>query len=362
MCGFWDAFPALFDTINMAVVKTFPGKPGKDVKDSVIGGAYIFLGPEIGKKQDAVDEIRKKAAAAGTLEETVFYAGETPVIQIANAILNRSLFSDCHLFIVKNSEQIKKENKGDIALLVSCINDLNSAPDSGAVLILLSDEFKLAAGLDNSVPGKNRVIFYEMFENEKDQWVKSFFRREGRDIDEDGIDTILEMVENNTDALRRECSRLLLFLPADRPAGAQDVEKWISHTREESAFTLFSRIAEGDLSKAVETLHTLLSAKETASGILAVLAWCFRKLRSYLALAQSGKAADNFELKKIGLSSPKARNDCSAAARRYNASAVAACLALTAEYDILTRASGTVFEQILMDVYIIKIFRTVAKN
>ena len=337
-------------------MKTAPGKPGKTAKDSVTCGAYIFLGPEIGKKKDAVDEIRKKAAESGTLEETVFYPGETPVAQIANAILNRNLFSDCHIFIVKNAELIKK--KEDIALLVSCINDT----DSGTILILLSDEFKLAAGLDNSVSGKNRVVFSEMFENQKEEWVKSFFRREGRDIDSDGVEAILEMVENNTDALRRECSRLLLFLPSDRPANAQDVEKWISHSREESAFTLFSRIAEGDLSKAVETLHTLLAAKETAPGVLAGLAWCFRKLRSYLALAQRGKAADNIELKKIGLSSPKARGDCSAAARRYNTPAVEACLALTAEYDILTRASGAAFEQILMDVYIMKIFKAVSRN
>jgi DNA polymerase-3 subunit delta len=164
------------------------------------------------------------------------------------------------------------------------------------------------------------------------------------------------MVENNTDALRRACSGLLLFLPPDRPANAQDIEKWLSHSREESAFTLFSRIAEGDLSKAVEIMHTLLAAKETAPGILAGLAWCFRKLRSYLALAERGKSADSFELKKIGISAPKAKSDYAAAARRYNTRSVDACLALSAEYDILTRASGAAFEQTLTDVYLVKVF------
>ena len=139
----------------MAARKTSVPKTGKKSACDV----YIFLGPEIGKKRELVDEIRKKAVAAGTFEETVFYAGETPVTQIADAILNRDLFSDCHLFIVKNAEQIKK--KEDIALLVSCIK----SPNSGTVLILLSDEFKLATSLDDSVSGKNRVVFYEMFEN-----------------------------------------------------------------------------------------------------------------------------------------------------------------------------------------------------
>ena len=313
--------------------------------------AYVFLGPETGKKNDAIGDIRKKLAAAGSPEETVFYAGETTAGVIAGAVQNHSLFAQSRLFIVKNAELIKK--KDEIALIASCMEEL----EPGTALILVSDEFRLAAGLDESCPKENRKIFYELFEKEKNEWVRSFFRREGREIEPEGIDVILELVENNTDALRRECSRLMLFLPKDRPAGAEDVEKWLSHSREESTFTLFSRIAAGDVSKAIECLHTLLGAKESPPAILAGLAWCFRKLRDYLSLLQSGEP-DSFELKKIGLSSPKARSDYTAAARRYNAAAADACLALTAEYDILTRAQGAVFETILMDRYILKIFQT----
>jgi DNA polymerase-3 subunit delta len=194
-----------------------------------------------------------------------------------------------------------------------------------------------------------------MFENEKSEWVRSCFRREGYNIDSGGVDTILEMVENTTDVLRRECSRLMFFLPKDRPANAEDIEKWLSHSREESSFTLFSRIAEGDISRSIESLHTLLAAKERARGIFASLAWCFRKLRDYLTLLKQGEP-NSFELKKIGLSSPKAKSDYAAAARRYNIAAVNACLALTAEYDILTCSSGTVWEAMLMDMYIMKVF------
>ena len=315
---------------------------------------YIFLGPEIGKKQDAIEEIKKKISAKNPadnpIEETVFYAGETPVVTIANAVQNHSLFAESRLFIVKNADQIKK--KEEVTLIASCMEEL----EPSTILILISDEFKLAAGLDDCVQKENRKVFYELFENEKSEWVRSFFRREGRGIDSDGVDTILELVENNTDALRRECSRLMLFLPKDRPATAEDIEKWLSHSREESAFSLFSRIAAGDLSKSVESLHTLLAAKESATGILATLAWCFRKLRDYLALLKSGNESNNFELKKIGLSSPKAKSDYAAAARRYHAAAADACLALTAEYDILTRASGAALEQVLMDAYLVKIF------
>ncbi|MDR2479353.1 MAG: DNA polymerase III subunit delta [Treponema sp.] len=311
------------------------------------GNAYVFLGPELGRRQDAVTGVRKRMTGA---EETVFYAGETPAGRIAEAVQNHSLFTSSRLFIIKNAEQIKK--KDEVELLASCMRSL----DEGTVVILISDDTKIAAGLNDAVPKDNRTIFWELFEREKPEWVRRLFRDEGFTIENDGIDTILEMVENNTEALRRECLRLMLFLQKGRSVTAPDVEQWLSHSREESAFTLFSRIASGDISRAVESLHTLLAAKESAQSILAGLAWCFRKLRDYLALLETGEV-NNFELKKIGLSSPKARDDYAAAARRYTAAAADACLSLTAEYDILVRSSGNPLEAVLMDAYLLKIFR-----
>ena len=193
-----------------------------------------------------------------------------------------------------------------------------------------------------------------LLEDRKTEWVESFFRRGGCRIDAGGIEAILELVENNTDALRRECSKLMLFM-GDRIIGGADVEKWLSHTREESAFTLFSRIAAGDLSKGIESLHALLAARETPQAILAGLAWCFRKLRDYLALTASGGAGET-GMRKIGLASPKARSDYTLAADRYDMDAAEECLSLTAEYDMLVRSRGAGLEPVLMDLYLCKIY------
>ena len=129
--------------------------------------AYIYLGPELGKKQDAVNTVRKKFPGA---EEFTFYPGETPISTIADTLQNHGLFADSRIVIVKNAELIKK--KDDIDLLVSCIKNM----EDNTALILLSDENKLAAALDDSVPKANRQIFYEMFEREKAEWLRQFFK------------------------------------------------------------------------------------------------------------------------------------------------------------------------------------------
>jgi len=318
------------------------------------GDVYIFLGPELGKKQDALDSIKKKYKGA---EEFNFYANEVPVSTIANTLQNMSLFGEKRIVIVKNAELIKK--KDEVELLTSCIKNL----DNNTVLVLISDETKITSSFDDActkagVPKSNRQIFYELFEREKSEWVKQFFNREGYNIEKDGIAVILELVENNTAALKRECSRLINFLPKEKTIRAQDIEKWISHNREESAFTLFTRIAAGDTVKALESMAVMLTAKESAQGILAGLTWCFRRLGDYLDLLETGnRQPDSFELKKIGLSSPKAKDDYAAAAKRYNMESSQACIALTAEYDLLLRSPVAALENILMDRYILAVMR-----
>jgi DNA polymerase-3 subunit delta len=310
------------------------------------GRSFLFLGPELGQKLDAVEELRRELRAAGTVpEESSFYAGETAVTDMVAILRNGSLFAESRLIFIKNAEALKK--KEDIDLLASYIE----TPQDGTTLILLSDAASLAKGLEKAA-GENKRIFWELLADQKNRWVSAFFKREGFRVSEDGVAAVLELVENNTEALRRECARLLPFLNKNEPAGAEEVSRWLSHTREESSFTLFSRIAEGDLTRALETQHTLAAAKTASPAILAALAWCFRKLRDYLYLEETG-TADRGEYKRLGFAAPQARRDYSLAARRYPRPD--ACLALIAEFDVLIRSAGSAPEPILMDLFLYKL-------
>jgi DNA polymerase-3 subunit delta len=312
------------------------------------GSCLLFLGPEFGEKRDAINHIRKnlRGQYGAPAEETSFYAGETPVNDMVAALRNGALFAEARLFFIKNAEILKK--KDDLELLASYM----ASPGDDTTLILMSDTVSLDRTLEKAAEGGKKV-FWELFENRKAEWVSDFFRREGFRIDSGGVNAILELVENNTDSLRRECSRLMLFLGRDTVAGEAEVERWLAHTREESAFTLFSRIAQGDLARSVEVLHTLLAAKEAPVAILAALASCFRRVRNYAALTAAG-TGDDSEYKKIGAGSAysRVRKDYAAAAKRYGVSGACACLSLTADFDLRIRSGGTALEEILMDQYL----------
>jgi DNA polymerase-3 subunit delta len=311
------------------------------------GRCHLFLGPELGEKREAVDEIRRSLGAAGSgapsFEETSFYAGETLVTDMVAVLRNGSLFADARLFLVKNADALKK--KDEVELLASYME----SPQDDTVLILISEAIGIEPRLEKAAGAQGKRVFWELFENRKTAWVSGFFRDRGFRVTEDGIAAILELVENNTDALRRECSRLTLFLDKNRAVDGEDVEKWLAHTREESPRTLFTRLASGDLPKSVEILHTLLAAKEPPQAILGGLAWNFRTLRDYLALTAMGNA-DEGAFRKIGLASKTRRKDCAAAAGRY--ASADGPLALIAEFDLLIRSAGTALEGVLMDLLI----------
>ena len=312
------------------------------------GNTWLFLGPEIGEKAAAVDELRKKISPDGGLEETVYFAGETPVHVMVSAMQNGSLFADKRLFFIKSAEGIKKKEDVDpLALYLA-------SPPGDTYLVLISEETGIAKGVESLILPSNKRIFWELYENRKTEWVRNFFQREGFRISAGGIETILELVENNTSALQQECSRLILFLDKSREISGEDAEKWLSHTREESAFTLFSRIASGDFSRSLESVRVLLAAKQSPVAIFAGLAMAFRKLTAYLALKEAG-VSDDLEYKKIGVSSLGAKKDYGAAAKRYDSAGAESCLALTTEYDLLLRSSSSFPELILMDEYLYKI-------
>jgi DNA polymerase-3 subunit delta len=323
------------------------------------GRCYLFLGPEIGEKQDAVDEIRSSlgngpsgSSGGAAFEETSFYAGETPVTDMVAALWNGSLFADARLFLIKNADALKK--KDDVELLASYIK----SPQDDTILILISDAIGLEDRLEKAAGSQAKRIFWELFENRKTEWVAAFFRRQGCRITGEGIAAILELVENNTDALRRECSRLMLFLGKDKSVDETDVEKWLAHTREESPRTLFARVAAGDLLKSIEILHTLLAAKESPQSILLGLARQFRTLRNYLAVTASGAAGEG-DFLRIGLASKLRRKEFAAAAKRY--ASADGPLALIGEFDFLTRSLGSAPESVLMDLFICKLISAADK-
>ena len=319
-----------------------------------VAPVWLYTGPEIGERNTAVEQIRSAAAkSCGNVDSHTFYASDIRVGDVISLLQNGSLFSDARFAVIRNAELIKK--KEDIELISSWAAE--SAGSTDVFLVLVSDEIGVDKKLEACIPKEHKRIFWELFENRKEEWITSFFRKEGYSIESEAVASILELVENNTDALKTACSRFTLFFPPGYRITEADTENILAHNREESAFSLFDTLAHGDLDASLEILSKLSLSKDSPPvQTIAGLTYCFRRLADWHRLAETG-ATDDFSLKKAGFASKRAVDQYRTAAKRWNSAAAQRILALLASTDLELRSTGTALQDCRMDLCVYSILK-----
>ena len=321
---------------------------------------YLYTGPEAGEKNDQIlalkEELRKKM---GSSDDFVYYGTDLNMSDVVAQLMTESLFIPSTFVTIRNAELVK--DKKDIDMLAQWVQTVEKTKKETTVLVLVSDELKVDSKLEKLVPAANKKVFWEMFENRKEQWLYSFFKKNGYSLEPDAVASILEMVENNTEALRNECSRFFMCFEPGHFVTAADVEQILAHNREESAFTLFGAMVEQELPRkrfenCLEILQKIRMSKKDSDAvvIIAGLLYCFRKLALWQSLHMSG-SPNEAELKKNGFTSKTARSQYSSASRIWSSGQVAAIVALLSKTDIDIRSSGTVFQDTLLSLMIYEI-------
>jgi len=310
---------------------------------------WLFTGPEIGERNAAIEQVRAAAARrSGNLDAHSLYAQDAPLSDTLSLLMNGSLFADARFVVLRNAEAIKK--KDEIELIASWA--ASAAEDGGAYLVLVSDEIGVDKKLEALVPKQNKRIFWEMFENRKEQWIVDFFRKEGLSVDGDAVGAILDLVDNNTDALRTACSRFSLFFEKGHRVTEENALALLEHNREESPFTLFDAMASGDFDGALGIWKKLSLSKESSPiQLMAGLTYCFRKLSDWHRLAATG-SMDDFALKKAGFSGKRAIDQYRSAAKRWGPEATARVLGLLADTDLSMRATGSALQGLQTEMFL----------
>ena len=172
---------------------------------SNLGKTFLLLGPESGEKAAFIKTIKDgvfKDNPSG-VESSKFYPFETPMSQIVSSIKNGSLFSDMKWVEIAQVETVKR---GEAALLGEYIKN----PSRDAVLILTSDSLArdVAKPITSVVPKERTKVFWELQESQKQSWIRNFFNRNNIQLDEGVVELLLELVENNTEFLKKSVKNL----------------------------------------------------------------------------------------------------------------------------------------------------------
>jgi DNA polymerase III delta subunit len=116
---------------------------------------YLYLGPEKGRKKEALDELEEQItqSAGEPPEKHRLYAFESDSEAILTLVQNGSLFAAHTLVVVNNAEALNK--KADVTSLIQYFKN----PNTSATLVLLSDENKIETKLQGAAPKAGVRVF-----------------------------------------------------------------------------------------------------------------------------------------------------------------------------------------------------------
>lgn len=307
---------------------------------------WLFTGPELGERNDALEALRKSAEKKyGQLDNHLFYAADTSISVVLDTVQNGSLFAEARFAVVRNAEAIKK--KEDIQMLTQWVEQ--TPAEDGAFLVLISDDIGIDKKIEAIVPKDHKKIFWELFENKKQDYIRRFFAQLKIGIESDAIEMLLELVENNTEALKTTCAHISLFVEQGTILTAETVEHLLAHNKEETPFTLFDALSNANLEYALNIRQKLTLSKESSPvQLIAGLAYCFRRLRDWHSLAQTG-GLDDFSLKKAGFTSKKAIDQYRRASRQWNDQTTYRIISLLNKTDMQIRTMGQELSGVLLD-------------
>ena len=309
---------------------------------------YLLLGPEVGKKTDFIDDIIAEQKSRNKSDPDIysFYPYGLDTIEVVSILKNGSLFAKSKVVVLHRLEEIKGKNIID-PLIAYCKN-----PSKDAILILLSDTIKdVPSTLRKLIPKENTVIFWEMFESEKKGWIINFFQKANIRIEPDAVDSLLELVENNTQMLKSECERLVQFFGAGAIITADQIEDFLYHSKEENVFSLFSRMVLRDLSSTLEVLGNILLSKEKdADNVLNGILWQTERLLLLRRLIdRSFSSGDAF--KRVGITGKRNQKIYSTGIKNYNTEELERIIRLIYETQVRLRSFGGD-----MQIFIIQLF------
>ncbi|MDA3835624.1 MAG: DNA polymerase III subunit delta, partial [Spirochaetales bacterium] len=292
------------------------------------------------------------------------------------ALKNSSLFSGYRLVLLAEAENLK-------AAQASLIADYLKKPSDSATLIITSSQNSVHKSLLQAVPKKQKEMFWELFENQKKDWLISFFNTQQLEISLEAVDMILSLVENNTQELLSVSQRFASFIlsssrqekPAEgKPSALQEitvesVEKFVYHSRQESVFTLFAQLAEGNLEASLEIMKTLqLSGEADPAKLFGGILWQFRRLYSYLSFIEEGDSQQEaFNRASVLGKNTSIRGKHNqyiyrTAGRNYSRSEVQRIITALCEFEGLSRELGTALQPIIVERFIYTAVRKKGKQ
>lgn len=312
------------------------------IQKNDLSSVYLFTGPEMGDKNVILDMIKKALFSEDDPVIHTFYCdNDFSPADFIDTIQTGALFSSNKLIILKGIEQAsakvtaaltsllipesidselfekyfssdkkitsfyelkedryfrKKIKESDKTAIreVFAQRKFPDLPDGVCMVLLNETNDPIPESVTRLFASAQTVVFYEMFLNKKNEWIRSEFKKHNLNVEDRAVLFLLDTIENNKNSLEREIFNISVSLTEQvnagilKPVVTRDfIEEHLYHSKEESPFSLFSAMISGELDRAISILNKLIS--EDREGILPGLIWSQRRLVRIIDLYENMK-------------------------------------------------------------------------
>ena len=250
-----------------------------------------------GEERLLVDEAVRRVLAAAVDDPTDAMAvtrldmaeSQTSAKEILAACRSIGLFATRQAVVVRAAEVLDKraDDRDELKAYVT-------QPDPSTSLVLVATKLNGNHGLTRAIKKHGAVLtFNRMKPWQVPDWVMAEARRVGHPMDEGTARLVADLSGTDLNQLRLVIDQLSLYVGQGKPITITDAETLLAATRSHTVFELVDAVAEGRTVAAVRHLHAMMSQREPALRILAMLVRHFRMLwQAAEARAQGASVGD----------------------------------------------------------------------
>lgn len=260
-----------------------------------LDSAYLVLGDDEQEKTKLIVEFEQvidEGLRAFNVDR--FYGGETALGIILDVARTLPMIVQKRIVIVFRAElalQPKRESEASVRDLDALASFLKKPPGH-VILILVSGPLDKRRRINKLLLSKVTVVQCGSLENVADgeRWVRSRIKEAGKFMKPDAVRLLCETVGPNSNRLRDELERLLLFCKNSTDVSIEDVREVIGSTAVYDDWAIARSIERGETAIALKELGIALERGAIPHVVLGQLAWVARSRLSTNNIARAVKA------------------------------------------------------------------------
>lgn len=332
-----------------------------EIKRGTFRSIYVIYGKDRYRIDQSVEQIKSYMFKPQEQEMGIvkFDTAEHPLDDIVYEAESPPFFLEQKLIIVRDTQifmAVQKEAKitHNVDRLIQYLEDPLSS--STIVFVVYAEKLDERKKVVKFLKERRSIInFPELNDNQLAGWMIKRAEEQGRVVEKDAAELLVQRVGNGMQALAQELDKLCLHSGEGGKITVKLVNEFTTSTIEEDVFSLVDCILNHEMSKAILLYRQLLTKREEPIKIVALIA---RQIRLMLQIKEleSQHYSPAQIASHIG-AHPYVVKLTTAKAKQYNSGQLAILIKRIADLDYAMK-SGFVEKNLALEMFILSVGQT----